>query len=114
MSGRRKATPVRLSETRETLLPARTIESMPSTSAASDTQTGSISGTILTSESTAPAKILQKQRIPDDVVKQELPREQGVMEMNSTSSPRRHADSSKSDASSISENTKFVFLDLSF
>lgn len=39
---------------------------------------------------------------------EELPKERTMMELSSTSPPRGHADSAKSDASSISEHTKFV------
>uniref|UniRef100_A0A8R1Y295 HMG box domain-containing protein n=1 Tax=Onchocerca volvulus TaxID=6282 RepID=A0A8R1Y295_ONCVO len=104
MSGRRKTMPTRLLKTVETFYPVTTVESMPSTSTASGVQT--VKSTLLIAEPTTPMKLSTKELILDDIVKQEeIIKHRTMREFNSTSSPRDQVDSSKSDASSISEHT---------
>ncbi|KAM3726462.1 Transcription factor [Dirofilaria immitis] len=99
MSGRRKTMPTRLLETVETFYPVTTVESMPSTSTA-------IKSTLLITESTTPMKMSTEELILDDIIKQEeITKHRTVGEFTSTSSSREQVDSSKSDASSISEHT---------
>lgn len=67
MSGRRKTMPTRLLETVETFYPITTVESMPSTSTASDIQT--IKDTLLITEPTTTVEMPTGELILDDIVK---------------------------------------------
>ncbi|CAG9538752.1 unnamed protein product [Cercopithifilaria johnstoni] len=104
MSGRRKTMPTRLLETVETFYPITTVESMPSTSTAIGVQT--VKDTLLITEPTTPMKMSTEELTLDDIVKQEeITKQRAIREFTSVSSPRAQVDSSKSDASSISEHT---------
>uniref|UniRef100_A0A0R3S5P0 Uncharacterized protein n=1 Tax=Elaeophora elaphi TaxID=1147741 RepID=A0A0R3S5P0_9BILA len=108
MSGRRKTMPTRLLETVETFFPITTVESEPCTSTASGVQT--VKDTLLITEPTTPMKISTEELILDDIVNQEEIKHRTMRDFTSVSSPRGQVDSSKSDASSISEHTRFVLL----
>uniref|UniRef100_A0A915PCR0 Uncharacterized protein n=1 Tax=Setaria digitata TaxID=48799 RepID=A0A915PCR0_9BILA len=113
MSGRRKTMPTRLLESVETFYPVTAVESMPSTSTASGVQ--AVKDALLLTESTTSIKAASKRLTLDEIVKQEeIAKEQNMMEFTSTSSPRGQVDSSKSDASSVSEHTRFVLSLINF
>ncbi|VDK84194.1 unnamed protein product [Litomosoides sigmodontis] len=104
MSGRRKTMPTRLMETSETFYPITTVEPMPSTSTANGVQ--AVKDTLLITKSTTPVKMPADELILDGIVKQEeVTKHRSIREFTSVSSPRGQVDSSKSDASSISEHT---------
>ncbi|VDM95977.1 unnamed protein product [Thelazia callipaeda] len=107
MSGRRKTTPIRLLDATETFNPVSSVDSMPSTSAASDIQSADVQDSLMLAEANSSIKLSSKQLVFNNIFKQESIRKNGnMMELTSASSPRGHMYSSKSDSSSISDHTR--------